>query len=76
MWLAFDTTYYDGGQTTLEWRRQAGPPIQFARRPHLLDADDQEYSLKFSWSRGATTRIGSNFTNYGVGLQYAWLDKH
>jgi hypothetical protein len=28
-----------------------------------------------SWNRGATTRIGSNFTNIGLGLQYAWFDK-
>ena len=35
----------------------------------------QKYSLKFNWSRGATTRIGSNFTSYGIGLQYAWMDR-
>jgi hypothetical protein len=34
----------------------------------------KSYSLKFSLSRGATTRIGNNFTTIGVGLQYSWLD--
>ena len=34
----------------------------------------QKYSVKFNVSRGATTRIGSNFTTFGLALQYAWLD--
>jgi hypothetical protein len=29
-------------------------------------------SLKFAWSDGATTRIGSDFTTWTVGWQYGW----
>ena len=32
------------------------------------------YSVKFNWSRGATARLGSNFTTYGIALQRSWLD--
>ena len=31
-------------------------------------------SIKFNYSRGATARLGSNFTTYGIGWQYTWLD--
>lgn len=31
-------------------------------------------SLRFNWSKGATTRIGSDFTNYGVAWQYTLVD--
>lgn len=31
-------------------------------------------SLKFSWSEDATTRIGSDFTAYGIAWQYTMID--
>ena len=38
MWIALNTTYYEGGQTTLNGARQAGSPVQFARRRDVLHA--------------------------------------
>jgi len=74
LWLALNTTYYQGGQTTLngisKHDRQANSRLGLTFSMPL----GKEYSLKLNWSRGATTRIGSNFTTYGVGLQYAWMD--
>jgi len=74
LWLALNTTYYEGGQTTLDGvakhDRQANSRAGLTFSTPL----GKNYSLKFNWSRGATTRIGSNFTTYGIGLQYAWLD--
>jgi hypothetical protein len=76
LWLALNTTYYEGGQTTLDGAakhdRQANSRAGLTFSTPL----GKNYSLKFNWSRGATTRIGSNFTSYGIGLQYAWLDRH
>jgi hypothetical protein len=76
LWLALNTTYYEGGQTTLDGvakhDRQANSRAGLTFSTPL----GKNYSLKFNWSRGATTRIGSNFTSYGIGLQYAWLDHH
>ena len=76
LWLALNTTYYEGGQTTLDGvakhDRQANSRAGLTFSTPL----GKNYSLKFNWSRGATTRIGSNFTSYGIGLQYAWLDRH
>ena len=74
LWLALNTTYYECGQTTLDGvakhDRQANSRAGLTFSTPL----GKNYSLKFNWSRGATTRIGSNFTTYGIGLQYAWLD--
>ena len=74
LWLALNTTYYEGGQTTLngvsKHDRQSNSRAGLTFSMPL----GRDYSLKFNWSRGATTRIGSNFTTYGIGLQYGWLD--
>ena len=32
-------------------------------------------SVKFSYSRGATARLGTNFTTYGIAWQYSWFAK-
>ena len=74
LWLALNTTYYEGGQTTLngvdKHDRQSNSRAGLTFSMPL----GKDYSLKFNWSRGATTRIGSNFTTFGIGLQYAWMD--
>jgi outer membrane putative beta-barrel porin/alpha-amylase len=75
MWLAFDATYYDGGETRLNGVNKHDRQANSRGGLTFSMPMSREYSLKFSWNRGATTRIGSNFTTYGVGLQYAWIDK-
>jgi hypothetical protein len=32
------------------------------------------HSIKVTWSDGASTRIGGDFTTYGLAWQYAWFD--
>lgn len=75
LWVALNTTYYEGGQTTINGvgkrDRQSNSRAGLTFSMPL----GKDYSLKFNWSRGATTRIGSNFTTYGIGLQYAWMDR-
>jgi len=75
LWLALNTTYYEGGQTTVNGVDKADRQSNSRAGITFSMPVGQKYSLKFNWSRGATTRIGSNFTSYGIGLQYAWLDK-
>jgi len=75
MWAALDATYYEGGRTKVDGginrdrQENTRAGITFAMPV------GQKYSLKFTWSRGASTRIGSNFTTLGVGLQYTWMDR-
>ncbi|HET9472381.1 MAG TPA: transporter [Steroidobacteraceae bacterium] len=75
LWVALNTTYYEGGRTTVngvdKHDRQANSRVGVTFSMPV----GKKYSLKFSVSRGATTRIGSNFTNFGLGLTYAWMEK-
>lgn len=75
MWVALNTTYYEGGQTTLDGVDKADRQSNSRAGVTFSMPLGKDYSIKFNWSRGATTRIGSSFTSYGVGLQYAWMDK-
>ena len=75
LWVALNTTYYEGGQTTLNGVSKADRQSNSRAGITFSMPVGQKYSLKFNWSRGATTRIGSSYTTYGFGLQYAWMDK-
>jgi len=74
-WVAFDATFYNGGETTLDG--VAGNNRQKNSRVGLTFSlpMGRTQSWKFTYSRGATTRIGSDFSTYGVAWQYLWL-KH
>ena len=75
LWIALNTTYYEGGQTTVNGIEKDDRQSNSRAGVTVSMPVGKKYSLKFSVSRGATTRIGSNFTHFGVGFQYAWMDK-
>lgn len=75
LWLAFDATFYSGGQTTIDGTANNDRQENSRAGLTLSLPVGKKYSLKASWSRGASTRIGSNFTAFGLGLQYTWLDR-
>ena len=75
LWIALNTTYYVGGQTTLGGVEKEDRQSNSRAGVTVSMPAGKKCSLKFSVSRGATTRIGSNFTHFGVGFQYAWMDK-
>ena len=73
LWLAVDGTWYAGGQTHLDG---------------VLDRDRQDnsrigttlavplghgHTLKAVWAKGATTRLGQDFTTVGLTYQYLWF---
>lgn len=72
--LAADATFYDGGRTSVNGVdsavRQSNSRVGLTFSLPL----GKSQSLKFSWSEGATTRIGSNFTAYGIAWQYTHID--
>jgi hypothetical protein len=74
LWLAFDATYYKGGRTTLNGTRNSDLQSNARVGLTLSVPASARQSLKFSWSDGATTRIGGDFTTYGIVWQYAWID--
>jgi hypothetical protein len=75
LWVAADYTYYWGGRSTVNGVRNAD--LQANSRVGLTVAVPvaRAQSIKFAWSRGASTRIGADFSTYAVAYQFLWLDR-
>lgn len=75
LWLAGSWTYYTGGRTTVDSVRKAD--WQSNQRYGITASVPlwRTQSLKFSWSKGASTRIGSDFTTYSLAWQIGWFGK-
>jgi hypothetical protein len=71
-WLAGDANFYRGGTTAVDGRR--GLDLQKNSRVGATFswAIDQHNSIRASFSRGAYTTIGADFTSLAVGYNYAW----
>jgi hypothetical protein len=74
LWLAFDTTYYTGGRTTVNAMRNADLQANSRVGLTLSVPAGTRQSVKFSWSDSATTRSGGSFRTFGIAWQYAWFD--
>lgn len=72
LWVAANLNYYRGGQTTIDGERKAD--LQKSSRFGLTASIPITggHSVKLTWSDGATTRIGADFTTYGLAWQHAW----
>jgi hypothetical protein len=72
LWIAANANWYRGGDTTVDGVHN--DDLQETTRIGLTLSVpvDRRNSLKFAWSDGATTRIGSDFTTWTVGWQYGW----
>ena len=71
---AFDSTYYFDGETSANGV-EADDRKENSRVGLTLSLPaGKSHSIKFNYSRGATARLGSNFTTFGVAWQYTWLD--
>jgi len=75
LWVAADYTYYWGGRTTVDGVLNAD--FQHNSRFGLTLAVPvaKNQSIKVSWSKGAATRLGANFTTYTIAYQVLWFDK-
>jgi hypothetical protein len=71
-WLSFNSNFYIGGRTTLDGRRNFD--LQRNSRMGITSGIPiaRRQSLKLSYSRGAYTTIGADFTAVGVAYQYMW----
>jgi hypothetical protein len=75
MWLAFDATWYGGGEVVVN----DGPPSERFNNSrfgltYALPVTKM-HSLKFAGSRGVSARTGSNFTTYTMAWQVVWMNK-
>lgn len=72
LWLAFDANFYSGGRTTIDGVRSDDLQSNSRVGCTLALPLDRRQSLKFTYSRGAITRIGADFDSVGVSYQYIW----
>ncbi len=70
LWLALDATFYEGGETTVDGVSKDDRQSNSRYGATLSLPVARSQSLKLYWHDGATTRIGSDFTTWGVAWQY------
>ena len=74
-WLAFDATWYAGGESTID----GGPPSSRQNSTRLGGTGSipvtRSQSIKIAASTGASARTGSDFDTYIVGWQIVWFDR-
>jgi len=73
LWLALDGTWYSGGVTSvngvLDVDRQQNTRIGATLAIPL----GKGHSLKAAWAKGASVRVGQDFSTYGLTYQYRWF---
>ena len=75
LWLALDSTFYFGGETSANGV-SAGDRKENSRVGLTLSLPmGKGHAIKFNLSKGATARLGSNFTTYGIAWQHTWIGK-
>ena len=74
LWVAFNATWYFGGTTTIDGvlknDHQSNSRVGATASFPLT----RNQSVKAVYARGATTRIGADFTTINAGWQFSWLD--
>ncbi len=73
LWAAFDFTYYAGGATTVDGLTQDDRQGNTRGGVTLSVPVRSGQSVKLSWARGVSTRIGSNFDTVGIVWQVVWF---
>jgi len=73
LWAAFDYTYYAGGVTTVNGQTSNDRQENTRSGVTFSVPMTLHQSLKFTYARGVTTRIGSELETIGVAWQYLWF---
>jgi hypothetical protein len=73
LWASLDFTYYAGGSTTVNGQHKYDRQENTRTGVTLAVPLSRHQSLKLSWSRGVTTRIGQKFDTIGFAWQYFWF---
>lgn len=74
LWVAFDATWYSGGVTTVDGIEKADLQRSTRVGATLSLPLTSQQSLKFAFSKGATTRVGSDFTTVSAAWQLTRFD--
>jgi len=73
LWAAFDYTYYVGGATTVNGQAKNDRQENTRGGLTLSVPVTLHQSLKLTWAKGVSTRIGSSFETIGAAWQYLWF---
>ncbi len=73
LWLAADWTFYTGGRTTVDGAVKVDLLANSRFGVTLAVPVARRAALRFVWSTGMTTRIGSDFDTLSAGLQVVWF---
>jgi hypothetical protein len=72
IWAAVGFTYYSGGRTTVDGVQKNNELANSRAGLTVSFPINRNYSVKFNFSGGVSTRTGTSFTTTGVGLLYRW----
>jgi hypothetical protein len=75
LWAAVDTTYYVGGQTTIQGAANDDRQANVRLGGTVVFPVGQRHSIKLAVAKGAIVRIGSDFTTYSVAWQSGWVPR-
>lgn len=73
MWASLDFTYYVGGSTTVDGQKNNDRLDNTRGGLTFAIPLSLNQSVKLTWSRGVTTRIGTSFDTISVAWQWAWF---
>jgi hypothetical protein len=75
MWVAFDCTFYTGGNSTIDGVEKDDRQSNSRIGATFVMPVGKRHSIKFAYSTGAIVRSGANFTTVSVGWQTSFLGK-
>jgi hypothetical protein len=75
MWVAFNATYYAGGQSSVNEIYKDDRQENARLGGTLMIPVGKRSALKIAYSRGAIVRIGANFSTVSVGWSSTWFSK-
>jgi hypothetical protein len=73
LWLSVDGTWYSGGATQLNGAPQNERQDNTRIGATLAIPLGRHQLLKAAWAKGASVRVGQDFTTIGVTYQYRWF---
>ena len=73
MWLAADANFYSGGRTTVGGTQNADLQKNARVGATYSLGVTRRQAIRASFSQGAVTRIGGDFTTVSVSYSYAWV---
>jgi hypothetical protein len=75
LWLAVNTAYTTGGQTTVDGVENQDKQDNSRYGLTLSVPLGRGWSGKLAWSKGFTVRAGGNYEVIALALQYRWFDR-